>query len=330
MTDRSPYSLSAASVTPETVFRNRRQFLQHLGFLGAAAMLPGCNSGAATSPSSGKSASNSGYNLPPRPSDKLYPAKHNPDFTVPDRSDTPLKIAGNYNNYYEFSTDKEAVDRLSTPLQIDPWTIEVSGLVAKPFKISFEDLVSKFPLQERIYRMRCVEAWSMVVPWTGFLMRDFIDFCQPLSSARYVRFLSFYKPDEAVGQQNRDFAWPYFEGLRLDEARHDLSLFVTGIYGKPLPKQMGAPLRAVIPWKYGYKGAKGIVKLEFVDKEPPTFWNALAPDEYGFYSNVNPARPHPRWSQETERDIGTGDRIATLPYNGYSAQVASLYKGNEF
>lgn len=328
MPDRSPYSLPESMITPESTFKNRRQFLRQLGFLGAAAMIGGCESHSTASAASGNATS--GFNLPPRPSDKFYPAKRNPIYQVADRAETPLKIAGNYNNYYEFSTDKEAVNPLSAKLSIDPWTLEIGGLVSKPFKIGFEDLIAKFPLQERVYRMRCVEAWSMVVPWIGFPMRDLIDFCQPLSSARYVRFLSFLKPSEAPGQDTSQFSWPYFEGLRMDEARHDLSLFVTGIYGKPLPKQMGAPLRAVVPWKYGYKSAKGIVKIEFVEKQPPTFWNELAPDEYGFYSNVNPDRAHPRWSQATERDITNGDRIATLPYNGYAPLVASMYKGDEF
>lgn len=328
MSNRSPYSLPESSITPEAVFHNRRQFLRQLGFLGAGAMLASCSDSSNAAP--GNAGPKSGFNLPPRASDKFYPAKANPNFNVPGRALTPIQTAGHYNNYYEFTTQKEKVDALSSSLTIDPWSIEIGGLVAKPFTIGFEELIAKFPLEERVYRMRCVEAWSMVVPWIGFPMKLLIDFCQPLDSARYVRFVSFNRPNEAVGQRGSDFSWPYYEGLRLDEARHDLSLIGTGIYGKPLPKQMGAPIRAIVPWKYGYKSAKAITKIEFVDKQPPTFWNDLAADEYGFYSNVNPLRPHPRWSQETERDITTGDRIPTLPYNGYEKLVSSLYKGDEF
>lgn len=249
----------------------------------------------------------------------------NARYQVADRTLTPANIAGRYNNFYEFTTDKAAVAHLASRLTIDPWTIEVAGLVQKPFQIGFEDLIRKFPLEERIYRLRCVEAWSMVVPWVGFPFAEFIKLCAPLPSAKYVRFISFYRPQEAVGQREQDYPWPYYEGLRMDEAMSELTLLTTGIYGKPLPRQHGAPLRLIVPWKYGYKSPKSIVKIDFIAEQPRTFWNDLGPNEYSFLSNVDPDVPHPRWSQMTERDIGTDMRIPTLKYNGYSDFVASLY-----
>ena len=246
-------------------------------------------------------------------------------YRVEDRTLTPSSISGRYNNFYEFTTDKAAVARLASGLTIDPWTIEVGGLVQKPFQIGFEDLVKKFPLEERIYRLRCVEAWSMVVPWVGFPFSKFVELCTPLAAAKYVRFMSFYRPEEAVGQREQEIPWPYYEGLRLDEAMNELTLMTTGIYGQPLPRQHGAPLRLIVPWKYGYKSAKSIVKIDFVAKQPRTFWNDLLPAEYTFLSNVDPDEAHPRWSQMSERDIGTGMRIPTLKYNGYAEFVTSLY-----
>jgi sulfoxide reductase catalytic subunit YedY len=315
----SRYSLPESQVTPEAAFWNRREFLRGLALAAAAAALPACNSkeDIATEPT--------GTDLPPRPSDTLYPPTRNDKYKAGDRKLTPATVAGHYNNFYEFTTDKADVARLASKLTIDPWTIEIGGLVQNPFQIGFEDLVKKFPLEERIYRMRCVEAWSMVVPWVGFPFRKFVELCQPLLSAKYVRFLSFHRPQEAVGQREAGYPWPYYEGLRLDEATNDLTLMTTGIYGKPLPKQHGAPVRLIVPWKYGYKGPKSIVKIEFVTEQPRSFWNDLAPDEYSFLSNVDPDVPHPRWSQATERDIGTGLRIPTLKYNGYSEFVQSLY-----
>jgi methionine sulfoxide reductase catalytic subunit len=317
------YSLPSRLVLPESKYQNRRAFLGQLG-LASMALLTGCGRGS-PSQSRNRPGTPTGFDLPPRPSDKFYPAKQNPAFgPLPDRSITRKELAGSYNNFYEFSTVKEDVNRLSAALVIDPWTISVAGLVAKPFEIGFEDLLTKFPLEERIYRMRCVEAWSMVVPWTGFPLKSLIDYCQPLSSATHVRFLSFNKPEQAPGM-NGDYPFPYYEGLRMDEARHELAFVVTGAYGHAMPKQHGAPLRIALPWKYGYKGAKSVVKIEFINREPKTFWNDLAPDEYGFYSNVDPEKPHPRWSQAYERDINTGDEIETLKYNGYEKYVASLY-----
>ncbi|SDU28203.1 sulfoxide reductase catalytic subunit YedY [Verrucomicrobium sp. GAS474] len=310
---RPRHSLPEARVTPEALFLGRRKFLKGLGLgLGAYSLSSGLLR-AADAEAPGK---------PP------YAPKPNPAFpALADRRLTPANIAGSYNNFYEFTTDKSRVGRLAAGFPTNPWTIRVGGLVEKPFEIGIEDLMAKFPAEERIYRMRCVEGWSMVVPWDGFPFAKFVDYCKPLSGAKHLRFLSFNDPAHAPGQRDNSFPWPYYEGLRIDEARNDLTLGVTGVYGKPLPMQHGAPFRLVVPWKYGYKSPKSIVSIEFIAQQPPTFWNDLAPDEYSYLSNVDPRVPHPRWSQETERDIGNGDeRIPTLPYNGYAAQVAALYK----
>jgi sulfoxide reductase catalytic subunit YedY len=216
---------------------------------------------------------------------------------------------------------------LSQRLTTDPWTVEVSGLVRHPQSFGLEDLLKKFPQQERIYRLRCVEAWSMVIPWEGFPLSLLLDEVQPLSDAKFVRFETLTRPSEMPGQDLKWYPWPYTEGLRLDEAMHDLTILATGMYGEALPKPDGAPVRLVVPWKYGFKSIKSIIKIELVADQPGTFWNKLAPDEYGFYSNVNPDRPHPRWSQATERRIGELSRRPTLMFNGYADQVASLYQG---
>ncbi len=312
------YSLPESAVTPEAIFWNRRRFIRALALATTAATFPACGSKENASQAAD-------VPLPVRASDALYPASRNARFQIEDRTLTPAGIAGRYNNFYEFTTDKAAVARLASGLTIDPWTIEIGGLVQKPFQIGFEDLIRKFPLEERIYRLRCVEAWSMVVPWVGFPFARLVEFCAPLSSAKYVRFISFHRPEEAVGQREQAYPWPYYEGLRMDEAMNELTLMTTGIYGKPLPRQHGAPLRVIVPWKYGYKSPKSIVKIDFIAEQPRTFWNDLGPNEYSFLSNVDPDVPHPRWSQMTERDTGTDMRIPTLKYNGYSEFVASLY-----
>ena len=312
------YSLPQSQITPETTFWNRRDFLRGLALAATGAALSACGSKESAS-------TELVADLPSRPSDALYPPDRNSKYQAPDRMLTPAGIAGRYDNFYEFTTDKADVARLASKLTIDPWTIEISGLVQKPFQIGFEDLIKKFPLEERVYRMRCVEAWSMVVPWSGFPFQKLVDFCRPLLSARYVRFISFHRPQEAVGQKETGYPWPYYEGLRLDEATNELVLATTGIYGKPLPKQHGAPLRLVVPWKYGYKSPKSIVRIEFVGEQPRTFWNDLAPNVYSFLSNVDPDISNSGWSQATERDIGTGLRIPTVKYNGYAEFVGSLY-----
>jgi sulfoxide reductase catalytic subunit YedY len=233
----------------------------------------------------------------------------------------------NYNNYYEFTTDKEGVAKLAPRFNPSPWSVEVYGLVNNPKTYSIEDLLSKFTQEERIYRLRCVEAWSMVIPWTGFTLSSLLKEVEPTSDAKYVRFETVYRPEEMPGQKSPFYPWPYQEGLRLDEAMHDLTILATGLYGQPMPNQNGAPIRVVVPWKYGFKSIKSINKIELTDTQPETLWNTIAPNEYGFYSNVNPERPHPRWSQATERRIGELGRRETLMFNGYAEEVAHLYEG---
>jgi sulfoxide reductase catalytic subunit YedY len=235
-------------------------------------------------------------------------------------------VAATYNNFYEFSTTKERVHRLTGKFVIDPWPIEIGGLCEKPMKVDAKELIEMMPMEERVYRFRCVEAWSMIVPWSGFPLAKLIEKAQPKAEAKFIKFTSFMRPDQAPGfAQLPMYPWPYTEGLRMDEAMHPLTLVATGIYGKPMPKQQGAPIRIVVPWKYGYKSIKSIVKIEFVAQQPKTLWESLAPDEYPFESNVNPDVPHPRWSQATERVVDTGLRIRTKPFNGYADQVAKLY-----
>jgi methionine sulfoxide reductase catalytic subunit len=231
-----------------------------------------------------------------------------------------------YNNYYEFSTSKEAVANLAKDFPTSPWNVEVSGLVKNPKTYSMEDL-QKFIPEERIYRLRCVEAWSMVIPWLGFPLHKLLDEVQPTSDATYVQFTAVYDPKNMPAQGSEFLNWPYVEGLRLDEAMHDLTLLATGLYGQPLPNQDGAPIRLVVPWKYGFKNIKAIVKIELVNYQPSTLWMQAGPTEYGFYANVNPNVDHPRWSQATERRIGETGRRKTLMFNGYEEQVASLYAG---
>lgn len=235
-----------------------------------------------------------------------------------------------YNNYYEFGTDKSDPARNAHTLTTDPWSVEIDGLVDRPGFYDLGDILAKMDIDERVYRFRCVEGWSMVIPWNGFELRQLLELAGVAPSAKYVRFETLYRPEEMPGQRRRLLDWPYVEGLRLDEAMHPLTLMATGLYGKELPNQNGAPLRLVVPWKYGFKSIKSIVKITLVNKQPVNTWKAINHREYGFYSNVNPAVNHPRWSQESERRIGGGlfaPRLQTLPFNGYADQVASLYAG---
>jgi sulfoxide reductase catalytic subunit YedY len=232
----------------------------------------------------------------------------------------------NYNNFYEYSQNKRAVAPLSEKFTASPWTVKVHGLVNKPKVYDLEDLLKRFTQEDRIYRLRCVEAWSMVIPWMGFSLAALLKEAEPTSSANYVRFESVYRPEEMKGQGSPFYPWPYQEGLRLDEAMNELTILATGLYGLPMPNQNGAPIRLVVPWKYGFKSIKSIVRIELTAERPQTFWNTVGPREYGFYSNVNPDRPHPRWSQATERRIGEITRRPTLLFNGYAEQVAHLYQ----
>jgi sulfoxide reductase catalytic subunit YedY len=263
----------------------------------------------------------------PDPTADFYPAKRNAKYAL-DRPITDEKINGHYNNFYEFGTDKNIADRAQA-LATRPWTIKIDGMVEKPIEIGIDDLIRKVGLEERTYRHRCVEAWSMAIAWTGFPLAKLVDLARPLGSAKYVRMESFLDRKMAPGQRMSWYPWPYVEGLTMAEAKNELAFLVTGAYGHPLAKQHGAPLRLAVPWKYGFKSAKSIVKFSFVEKRPVGLWEELQSSEYGFWANVNPAVPHPRWSQASEEVIGTGERRPTLIYNGYGEYVADLYKGLE-
>ncbi len=298
------HKIPSSEITPEHIYRSRRQFMKGVAAAASVTALAAC--GVDTASESGSTASGT-----------ATPAADTP---------TPFEAVTTYNNYYEFSTSKEAPAQLATGFKTSPWTVEVGGLVANPKTYAFEDF-TRFGEEERVYRLRCVEGWSMVIPWQGFPLNKLLAEVAPTSAAKYVRFTSILDPEQMPGQRDNYFTWPYVEGLRLDEAMNDLTLMVTGLYGKPLPNQNGAPLRLAVPWKYGFKNIKAIVKIDLVEEQPTSLWMAAAPNEYGFYANVNPDVPHPRWSQATERRIGELSRRKTLPFNGYAEEVAGLYTG---
>lgn len=321
---RPSVKLTENDVTDESVYRQRRQLLKSMGFIGASALL----SSSATADWFWEDDDKKKQVLKP------LSFSESSEFST-DEKLTPFEKATSYNNFYEFGTDKSDPADHAGELVTDPWTLKVDGLVEKPITLDAAALTSKFALEERIYRLRCVEAWSMVIPWIGFELASLLKAARPLSSARYVAVQTLYDPSQMPGQKSRfvggGIDYPYVEGLRMDEAMHPLTLMAVGIYGKTLPTQNGAPIRLVTPWKYGFKSIKSIVRVTLTDKQPPTTWNRLAPQEYGFYANVNPAVAHPRWSQASERRITTGgllsqDRIPTQPFNGYK-EVASLYEG---
>lgn len=309
------WQLPEGEVTPEDIYLNRRRFMQAIGVAGASAVI-----------GAGCAMAEDEFEVEVPPSlPGLYPAKRNEIYTV-ERELTREKVAARYNNFYEFTTNKGKVHELTDKFVVRPWEVEISGFVEKPGTYDLDDLLKRFALEERVYRFRCVEAWAMTVPWTGFPMKALIDYVQPQSSAKYVRMVTFHRPDQAPGIKSQSwYPWPYFEGLTMEEATNELTMLATGIYGHALPKQHGAPIRLITPWKYGFKSIKSIVKIEFTKQRPPTFWNKLAPSEYDFWANVNPNVPHPRWSQATERLIGTMDRVPTQMYNGYGDYVAHLY-----
>jgi sulfoxide reductase catalytic subunit YedY len=325
---RPPWQLSPREVTPESIYLNRRRFLKGAvgaGIGGTILAVTGC----------GPSASNN-QSTPGKPNYSYdvgaYP--RNPDIPVPQREITNPDIAATYNNFYEFGRGK-SIWKEAQALPTEPWQVEVTGLVKNPRTYDIDDLKKRFSLEERIYRFRCVEAWSMVLPWVGFPMYKLLQDVEPTAEAKYVSFQSFYDPKITKGpglsMLGVDLPWPYTEGLRIEEMANELAFFATGIYGHDLPKQHGAPIRMVIPWKYGFKGAKSIVKIEFLAERPDTFWNVLQPDEYGFEANVNPNVPHPRWSQAQERFVGNVESFSyetrpTLMYNGYGEFVANLYE----
>ena len=297
------WEIPEREATPETIFLDRRRFMAG----GTALAVAGFAGGRARAEGAA-----------------LYPAKRNEAYVI-DRPLTPEADNTNYNNYYEFGTSKHVAEAAES-LKTSPWTVKIDGLVEKPRDVAFDDLVKALPLEERLYRHRCVEAWSMTVPWTGFSLKALVDYCKPLGSAKYIQFETFLNPKMAPGQKSFFYPWPYVEAVTMAEAGNDLAFMVTGAYGKPLPNVMGAPLRLALPWKYGFKSIKSITKIAFVEERPKTFWEALGPEEYGFWANVNPQVPHPRWSQASEEVLGTSDRRPTLLFNGYAEQVASLYK----
>lgn len=317
------WQVPESRATPEALFLGRRRLIRAFGLGALSLALP---RGAA-----GRTLGEKEMTAPAlaRFADR-FPVKRSAAYDLGQREVTPEKVSARYNNFYEFTTSKEKVWELAYGYRVDPWTVNVKGLVAKPKKLGLEDLLTRFPLEERLYRFRCVERWSMQVPWTGFPLAKLIAACEPLASAKYVRFVTVKDAQGLPGQKGQGwYPWPYFEGLRLDEARNELAMAVVGSYGHALPMQHGAPWRVIAPWKYGYKSPKSIVEIEFTEKQPGTFWNELYSSEYGFYSNVDPGKPHPRWSQRMEQDIGTGESRETLLYNGYAAQVGALYKGDE-
>jgi sulfoxide reductase catalytic subunit YedY len=315
-------TLPPSEITPESVYASRRKFIgDAVRFTATAA---GVGGGLVWATHTWRTR----MPTPPRRAAAAAGAlEARPGPFGTDEARTPLEAVTGYNNFYEFGTTKESPARESRSLRTRPWTVRVGGLVARPLELDADDLTRKYPLEERVYRMRCVEAWSMVIPWIGFPLAALLRDAQPATDARHVAFTTLMDPAQMPGERVPVLDWPYVEGLRLDEAMHPLTLLAVGLYGRVLPNPNGAPIRLVVPWKYGFKGIKSIVKIELTREQPRTTWSLAAPDEYGFYANVNPKVDHPRWSQATERRIGDLDRRPTLPFNGYAEQVAGLYAG---
>jgi sulfoxide reductase catalytic subunit YedY len=316
------------TITDENIYNQRRELIKNMGFLGAASLL--------SSPASAGILDIFGEEKTP---EALF-TQNNLSYGAGKggfaEELTPEAKITSHNNFYEFGVEKQQPAVLSQSFKVDPWQLKISGEVENPLTLGYDDLYSSFDLEERIYRLRCVEAWSMVVPWIGFSLAELVKKAKPTSRAKYLAFETLYDPVQMPGQRSRRLGggidYPYVEGLRIDEAMNPLALMSVGLYGKTLPPQNGAPIRLVVPWKYGFKSIKSVVGIKFVEKKPPTTWNLLAANEYGFYANVNPAVDHPRWSQASERRITTGgifaqNRIPTLPFNGYGEQVADLYSG---
>jgi methionine sulfoxide reductase catalytic subunit len=310
----------SSEITPEGVFLRRRELLKRGALTLGTALAVGAGL-------------NSLVGAAPAPDPPEAPVLPQADVPVSlgqydtDEPRTPYQSATTYNNFYEFGLNKDEPARLAHTLAPRPWTIAVDGEVAQPRTIDIDDVQRWFPLEERVYRMRCVEGWSMVIPWLGLPLGDLVRRLEPTGNARFIEFTSLLDPQQLPGQRSPVLSWPYVEGLRLDEALNPLSLLAVGLYGRVLPNQNGAPLRLVVPWKYGFKGIKSIVKITFTSTQPNNTWQRAIPREYGFYANVNPAVDHPRWSQATERRIGEFSRRKTLPFNGYAEQVAGLYSG---
>jgi sulfoxide reductase catalytic subunit YedY len=294
---RKPNDVPSSEITPECVYLDRRRFIGTMAAGAAASLVPGTLAG-------------------------LEPAPH-----IQQDELTPIEHVTNYNNFYEFGTGKEDPARNAKNFRTRPWTVEVEGHVAKPAVYQLEDFIKPYTMEDRVYRLRCVEAWSMVIPWRGFELRKLIERVEPTPKAKFVEFITLHDPQRMPYQRRPILDWPYNEGLRMDEAMHPLTLMTTGLYGKDLPNQNGAPLRLIVPWKYGFKSIKSIVKIRFVEQQPVSSWMKSSPKEYGFFSNVNPKVDHPRWSQAKERRIGEFRKRDTLMFNGYADQVASLYAG---
>lgn len=310
---RRGWEIPQREATPEEYFFDRRKFMQAAAAAGASIAIPGV-------PAFAQGAD---------PSAGLYPAKRNEAYKI-DRAITAEEHASRYNNFFEFGGDKD-VFKLVEGLKTRPWMIRIDGMVDKPFEIGIDDLLKKVQLEERVYRLRCVEAWGMTVPWTGFAMSKLVELCMPKADAKYIRIETFRDPKIAPGQRQAWYPWPYVEGCTVQEAMNDLSFMVTGVYGKPLGKQYGAPIRLHMPWKYGFKASKSIQRITFTNDRPKSFWETLQAAEYGFWANVNPRVPHPRWGQDTEIVLGAPGmkRVDTLMWNGYGEYVADMYKGLE-
>jgi sulfoxide reductase catalytic subunit YedY len=307
---RRPPDVRPSEITDERLYLRRREFIR-VALGGAAGVLAGAALG---------DEAEAGGDLP-----KLNGVRKGPFGTT--EKQTPFEDITTYNNFYEFGTDKSDPSRNAGSLRTNPWTVKVDGEVARPGDYHLEDLLAPHPLEERVYRLRCVEGWSMVIPWVGFPLGDLLKRFEPTATAKFVEFTTLYDPRQMPGQRSGVLRWPYVEGLRLDEAMHPLTILAVGLYGRVLPNQDGAPLRLVVPWKYGFKSIKSIVRIRLVEKQPMTAWNLENSREYGFYSNVNPEVDHPRWSQATERRLGEFFKRKTLLFNGYGDQVAGLYKG---
>ena len=336
---RRGWEIPEREVTPESVWMNRRELLRSMGFgaTGLGTLLAGravAATGAMGAVAAGQRVRgvDAAVKFPDWPAADRYPADASSIFTEANagRSITPPNVALAYNNFYEFRTPKDGVWELVDRFETRPWEVEVTGLVDNPQTFDVDDLIRSMPIEERVYRFRCVEAWSSTMPWTGFPFRHLIEKVQPQSRARYISMQTALKPEQMVGVGEQPwYPWPYHEGLTIEEAMNDLCLLGTGVYGKPMPKQNGAPIRLIVPWKFGFKNIKSIVRIEFTEEQPETLWSTVTPNEYGFWANINPAVPHPRWSQATERVIPGIDRVATRIFNGYGEWVAEMYEGLE-
>ena len=316
--------IPSSEITPKYLYESRRQFMKGVATLAAGSLLAAC------SPQFGGAGAEEETAVSSDQSTTQSTNTAGKASATADELGDPLNSyqdITNFNNYYEFTQDKQGVASAAAGYQTTPWEVEISGMVNNPGVFGVEDLLSQFDQEERVYRLRCVEGWSMVIPWNGFPLRKLLELVEPTSTAKYVRFETVYDPDNMPGQKSPWFTWPYVEGLTVDEAMNDLTLLATGLYGEQLLPQNGAPIRLVVPWKYGFKNIKSIVKIELTDTQPTSLWMEAAPNEYGFYANVNPNVDHPRWSQATERRIGELSRRPTLMFNGYEEQVANLYEG---